>query len=153
MSGSPHRPPPDRGAKAMTNTVRWSQADLDAHNAKQDKFRNGVKAIVEERKQSKYRNKKCLIDGLTFDSLKEGRRYVALKHMQMSGQIEMLETQVELACFVKEQLICTYRPDFRYYKNGEMILEDVKGRKQRDPVYVIKRKLVKALYGIEILET
>lgn len=153
-----------RGGASVSNSVRWSKADLDAHNAKQDAFRAGVKRVVAEReldqatpKVSKHRNKKCVIDSLTFDSLKEGRRYVALKHMQMSGQIFGLEVQYELPCFVKGQTICVYRCDFRYRTAASVdsgyTYEDVKGRKMRDAVFVIKRKLVSALYDITILET
>ena len=44
-----------------------------------------------------------------------------------------------------------YKADFRYMQDGELIVEDVKGMKT--PIYNLKKKMIKAIYGIEILET
>lgn len=134
--------------------VRWTKEDLDRHNAKQDAFRAGVKHIVDERaapKPSKYRSKRCEIDGIPFQSLKEGRRYVELKNMQQAGQIGGLTMQCPIECIVNDVLVCTYIADFAYVARGETIFEDVKG--MRTDIYRLKRKLVKACTGIEILET
>lgn len=110
-----------------------------------------------ERKPSKYRNKPFEIDGLTFASKREGRRYVELKNMQQSGQITDLRMQVEIPCIVNEQQICTYVADFSY-RNADRVIafmqgtiyEDAKGA--RTDVYKLKRKLVRACMGIEIVE-
>ncbi len=52
-----------------------------------------------------------------------------------------------------QQRIGFYKADFRYEvtATGERVIEDVKG--VRTAVYRLKKKLVKALYGIEIIET
>ena len=50
-----------------------------------------------------------------------------------------------------EILICKYIPDFEYIEEGKKKTEDVKG--MRTDVYKLKRKMMKAFYGIEILET
>ena len=42
---------------------------------------------------SKYKAKKCVIDGIKFDSLKEGRRYRALKLLERAGEVQNLELQ------------------------------------------------------------
>jgi len=48
--------------------------------------------------------------------------------------------------------IGSYRADFTYVnEDGQPIVEDVKGF--RTPVYRLKKKLMRALYGIEILES
>ncbi len=49
-----------------------------------------------------------------------------------------------------------YIADFRYFDNERnvAVVEDVKGGKATmTPIYRLKKKLVKALYGIEIVET
>jgi hypothetical protein len=51
---------------------------------------------------------------------------------------------------VQGKLICTYVADFKYLENGKEVVEDVKGFKT--PVYKLKKKLVEAIYGIEIIE-
>jgi hypothetical protein len=50
-------------------------------------------------------------------------------------------------------LICTYIADLVYWRTGKPkeIVEDVKG--VRTPEYKIKKKLMKAIYGIDIFET
>lgn len=106
---------------------------------------------------SKYRNRKTEIDGLTFASKREGRRYVELKNMQLAGQITDLRMQVEIPCIVNEQQICTYVADFSY-RNADRVIafmqgtiyEDAKGA--RTDVYKLKRKLVRACTSIEIVE-
>ena len=90
-------------------------------------------------------------DGLTFHSRKEARRYTELKFMQQSKNISDLELQPKFELIVNGVKIGTYIGDFRYIENGETIIEDVKG--MRTPYYVLKRKLMLALYGIKILET
>jgi len=48
--------------------------------------------------------------------------------------------------------VTTYVADFRYKnKEGKEVVEDVKGFKTA--IYRLKKKLVKAYYGISILET
>jgi len=43
---------------------------------------------------AKYRSKKTIIDGITFDSLKEARRYRELRLLEKAGAISDLRTQV-----------------------------------------------------------
>jgi hypothetical protein len=45
---------------------------------------------------------------------------------------------------------CAYYADFVYYKDGELIVEDVKGVKTE--AYKIKKKLMLERYGIRITE-
>jgi hypothetical protein len=44
-----------------------------------------------------------------------------------------------------------YRADFVYKRNGEMVVNDVKG--YRTKVYLKKKRLMKSVHNIEILET
>lgn len=46
-------------------------------------------------KKNKYGNKKIVIDGIKFDSKKEGKKYLQLKIMKRGGQIKNFELQVK----------------------------------------------------------
>ena len=92
---------------------------------------------------SKYGNKKTIIDGITFDSKKEGNRYCELKLLERAGQITDLKLQVpfEICPSQQGERAIKYIADFTYTESGKKIVEDVKGK--RTDVYIIKRKLFK----------
>ncbi len=102
---------------------------------------------------TKYSNKPLTIDGIRFASKREGHRYANLKLMQEANEIEALELQPSFKIEINGMTICRYRADFTYKcrRTGETIIEDTKG--YRTPVYKLKRKLMKACHGIEVLET
>jgi hypothetical protein len=96
---------------------------------------------------SKYKAKKTTIDGITFDSKAEAKRYQELKLIERAGQIKNLSLQprftlqegfVNIHTGKKERMI-EYVADFMYLENGVIIVEDCKGFKTSD--YKIKRKL------------
>lgn len=100
---------------------------------------------------TKYNAKRTKVDGLDFDSKAEARRYQVLRLMERGGEIHGLTCHPRYPLVVNEQKICTYVGDFLYRtRDGKSILEDVKG--VRTPVYRLKKKLLLALYGIEICE-
>lgn len=103
---------------------------------------------------SKYKNKKTIFDGLTFDSQKEARRYKQLKVLEKQGLIQNLRMQVKYELIPKQkgERACFYIADFVYddIATGETVIEDVKGI--RTDVYKIKRKLMLYVYGIRITE-
>lgn len=104
------------------------------------------------RRQPKYRAKKTEVNGIIFASKKEASRYTDLWLMQRAGDIRDLELQPKYEIKVNGFKVCTYIADFRYKnRKGELITEDVKGL--RTPVYRLKAKLMKAVFGITILET
>lgn len=105
-------------------------------------------------KRRKFGNKPTTIDGRRFDSKKEAKRYCELKLLEASGQIRLLECQPRFAIEIDGHKITTYVADFAYVdtKAGRVI-EDVKGGSAtKTPVYRLKKKLVEAVYGIEIRE-
>jgi len=103
-------------------------------------------------KTLKYGNRKTVVDGMAFDSAKEARRYGELKLLERAGQITGLEIQPAFRLVVNNCLICTYKADFTYQDaKKQRIVEDVKGVKT--PVYRLKKKLMLAIHGVEILET
>lgn len=103
-------------------------------------------------KPSKYRNVKCEADGLKFDSLKERNRYTELKLLEDAGEIDFLEVHPLFRLMVEGELICKYSPDFSYYENGKLVVEDVKSEITKTYAYRIKKKLMKAIFGVEIRE-
>lgn len=106
---------------------------------------------------TKYNAKRTTVDGITFASQKEARRYQELKLLERAGKIHSLELQRRYPLKVEGELICTYVADFVYgesdgttIKSAVRIVEDTKGFQTRE--YKIKKKLMKAIYGIEIQE-
>lgn len=100
--------------------------------------------------RAKYRNKKTVVDGIKFDSQREATRYSVLKIMQAAGVISDLRLQVPYVITVNGLKICKYVADFVYVDRGRDVVEDVKGMKT--PTYNLKKKLMKAVHGIEIQE-
>lgn len=103
---------------------------------------------------SKYHNRKVEIDGIKFDSIKEGERYLELKLLLKAGKIRDLQLQVEFELIPKQagERACKYKADFVYHMadTGKMVVEDVKGKRTRE--YIIKRKLMLWRHGIKIVE-
>lgn len=116
--------------------------------------RRGAAPTLEiESAPSKYRSVRTEVDGIVFASRKEAARYDELKQMERGGQIKNLEMQVPFVFIHNGVRICCYYADFRYQMPmGEWVVEDVKGGK-RTKEYAIKRKMMRAFYSIEILET
>jgi hypothetical protein len=100
---------------------------------------------------NKYGNVKIEIDGIIFHSKGEANRYLELKHLMRGGVISRLELQPKFTIAINGYKICDYIADFSYIENGDRIVEDFKGH--RTDVYKLKKKLVKALYGVDIRET
>jgi Protein of unknown function (DUF1064) len=100
---------------------------------------------------SKYNAKRTEVDGITFASKKEAARYGELKLLQRLNELSELQLQPQFHIVVRGDMCGKYIADFSYKdKAGKQIVEDVKGIKT--PVYRLKKKLVEALYGIEIVE-
>jgi len=113
---------------------------------------------------SKYKNKKTVIDGITFMSQKEGMRYLQLKDRERNGLIKNLKLQVSYELQPSFKLdnktirAITYVADFTYMENinGDIpawkeVIEDVKGI--RTPLYKLKKKLFEYKYQTTIRET
>lgn len=103
--------------------------------------------------KAKYRNKPVVIGGRRFASIKEGNRALLLRQWEREGKISGLEFQPEFKIEVYGHTICRYFGDFAYMKDGKKIIEDCKSEATKTPVYRIKRKLMLAVHGIEVLET
>ena len=102
---------------------------------------------------SKYHAEPVIVDGVRFASKKEGKRYGELKLLQDAGEITDLICHPRWPLTVNGIRVANYEADFSYYdcRQERPVVEDVKGIKT--PVYRLKRRMMKAIYGIEISET
>ena len=117
---------------------------------------------------SKYHAKKTVVDGMVFDSKKEAREYGILKALERAGEISDLQRQVEFLLIPEQREPDTvgvrggirkgrlierkviYVADFTYMRDGEYVVEDVKGMRTKE--YVLKRKMMLHIHGIRIKE-
>lgn len=106
---------------------------------------------------SKYHSRKITRDGMTFDSVKEYRRFCELRLLERAGAVTELERQVKFELIPAQRIdgkvverACQYIADFVYQENGKRVVEDTKGMKTKD--YIIKRKLMLYIHGIRIKE-
>lgn len=109
----------------------------------------GVLVDIREKK-NKYGARRT--DG--FDSAKEARRYQDLKLMFHYGKIASLRLQPRFPLEVNCQLIATYVADFQYVdlKTLKVVVEDVKSKATKTTVYLLKKRLMKAIHNIDIKE-
>lgn len=112
-------------------------------------------------KQSKHKNVKVVIDGIKFDSMKEGKRYYELKLMAEKGLIVDLEIHKPFALVKAVVLDGRKKPPIRYFadfcywlpESKTMVVEDTKGASTRTlPAYRMKKHMMMAFHGIQITE-
>lgn len=128
----------------MGKTEHWSLEQYRAHIG-------GLNHDVEP-KTSKYRNQRCVIDGIGFDSRLEAAYYLYLKHQRKEARIAYFHRQVPFDLPGNTK----YRVDFQVVtmihrpENTEVEIEyiDVKGRET--PTFKLKRKQVEHLYPVKI---
>ena len=113
--------------------------------------------IYSNKKWSKYKNQKVVVDNILFDSKKEANYYTKLKILRDAGKISDLELQKRYALqqgfklHGKTYRAITYIADFVYKdQEGQTHVVDTKG--YRTQVYKIKKKLFMKKFGIEIEE-
>ena len=129
-------------------------------------------SLAEGQKASKYHNRhteRVAPSGtvIRFDSQREARRYDNLVAWEKTGEIKDLRLQVDFT--LQEAYTDTegrrvrsirYRADFTYYQRRMsqegfiwiLVVEDVKSRGTRTKDYLLKRKLMKDRFGIDIVE-
>lgn len=107
-------------------------------------------------KQSKYKNKKVVYNGIKFDSQKERNYYIKLKLLEDKGKIKDLKLQVKFELQPKFKSgnkniqAISYIADFTYLdEENKLHIIDTKG--VRTDVYKIKKKMMQ-YKGLEIEE-
>ncbi len=117
--------------------------------------------------RNKYNARKTVIDNVKFDSQKEASRYIYLKHMERRGKISDLQLQPKFYFTINGVNVrypntksgakgreITYSADFSYTdeeKCIDLVIEDTKGFKT--DIYKLKKAIIEAIHGIEIIET
>jgi hypothetical protein len=109
-------------------------------------------------RKHKYNAKKTTVDGITFDSQKEAKRWGELLILQRGGYICHLERQFKITLVERVRLHgeTRKRPDMRlvvdfvYYDIEKQICryEDAKGFET--PISRMKRHMALALHGINV---
>ncbi len=113
--------------------------------------------------RTKYHNRKVTVEGETYDSMKEYRRFCELVLLQRAGEISGLQRQVKFQLIpaqrtrgpdgkTRTERAVVYIADFVYTDNrtGRQIVEDVKGMRTKE--YILKRKMLLFFRGIAITE-
>ena len=101
-------------------------------------------------RRTKYNANKVKLDGYTFDSQAEARRYRELLLAQKAGEINQLKVHPRfklIAGFTykgKRVRPVFYEADFEYWQDGRHVVEDVKGFETA--VFKIKMKLFLCQY-------
>lgn len=127
--------------------------------------RQEAKALLSKPKRSKYRNEPVVIDGIRFDSKREGNRWLELKALEAAGEISHLELQPKFYLYGAKGPVlirskgypngrrAVWKGDFAYFCSirNKRICEDVKGF--RTQIFILKKAVVEACYpGLEIVE-
>lgn len=118
------------------------------------------RVLFAEARKPRLTSRRTVVDGESFQSEREARRWCELKIEQRAGRIRDLQRQVRYPLSVNGHLICVYISDFTYHRGDALIVEDVKAkvitkreeRATRTELYRLKKKLVAAVYGITITE-
>lgn len=102
---------------------------------------------------SKFGNQKVLIDGRTFDSRLEGRRYEQLKQLQAAGEVDHFLCQVPFWIAPGVRYVVDFMIVWksRFHSNSAdqwVVYEDVKGHLTQTSR--TKIKTVEHLYGVQI---
>jgi hypothetical protein len=123
---------------------RWTMTDIEKMGLKIVNTQKVVSKCVNLPKKQKYNNVKT--EG--FDSKHEYNCFKELELRQKTGKI------TALVCQVTFHLITgvSYKADFVYFDKSlkKFIVADAKGMKTKE--YIIKKKMMKEILGIEILE-
>ncbi len=98
-------------------------------------------------KRNKYGAKKTVVDGITFDSMKEARYYSTLMLAKKTGELLFFLRQVPLHLPGGTKLVVDF---VEFWADGEVKVTDVKGIPT--PVYKIKKREVEHHYPFKINE-
>lgn len=119
------------------------------------------RAQSKAKKPNKYRNRKVTYDGITFDSLKEARRWAELQRLEKAGAIRDLVRQpvFVLAPSVRIEGEARARPAIRYRADAgyvvaiscRPVVEDTKSPSTAmESTFRLKQHLMQSVHGISV---
>lgn len=108
--------------------------------------------------KNKFGAKKVSIDGITFDSIKESKEYLALQLELKNGDISNLFTHPRYPILINDIKICDVELDFEYFDRrvNKRRYIDVKAWDKKTAKYLVtnesklKKKMIEAYYGFEV---
>ena len=110
-----------------------------------------MKAVAKTARKNKYNNRRTELDGYTFDSIAESRRYAELKLLEKAGIISDLRVhpvyQLQKSFRTpegKSVRAINFELDFDYIENGIKVVEDVKG--VETAAFKLKHKMFLKMY-------
>lgn len=108
----------------------------------------------QEKSPNKYKNKKVVVDGKNFDSIKESAYYGQCKIEVLTGQIVRFEMQKRYYFVHNGVKLGYYKADFvKHLRGGGIQVVDVKSDFTRTlPRYRKQIRMMLAFYGIKIIE-
>lgn len=109
---------------------------------------------IKKPKKSKYKSVKCEHFGVKFDSKRERDQYIKYLHQQSIGEILSIKLQPRFDIIINGKFCGFYKADFEIELADKSIqVIDVKSEMTRKlPVYRLKKKMIKAIYNIDIVE-
>jgi hypothetical protein len=138
---------------------RMSEADFLAWQANLKGDKQPGEKLAPVAKPSKYRNRKCEHEGMTFDSKRELKRWLELRLRERAGEIRDLQRQVPFVLADRVDLgEKRIKPALRYYADfvyvetatGDKVVEDAKGKVV--PEYRTKKHLMASVHKLIIRE-
>lgn len=105
-------------------------------------------------KQGKYKSRGIYRDGLYFHSTGEADYYELLKIRLAGGEIKAFKRQVKFKISINGQQITSYVADFviELFDGSKQVLDYKSDFTRKLETYQIKKKLLMALYNINIIE-
>lgn len=108
------------------------------------------------KRANKYGARKTVVDGITFDSKREAKRWAELLLLERAGKIANLERQVRyllapsvhIAGEKRRRSALWFTADFVYVEGGATVVEDSKGFP--DTAFRIRQHLMKSVRGIDV---
>lgn len=97
---------------------------------------------------NKYRARKTVIDGITFDSASEAKRYGGLKLLERAGEICAIQIHPSYDLLIDGVKVGNYTPDFTYIRAGRMTVEDVKGVVTE--AASLRTRVFQAIYKVQV---
>lgn len=95
----------------------------------------------------KFRAKQTILDDIKFSSKKEAKRYQELKLLREKGEVLFFLRQTAFHLPGNVRYVCDFMV---FWTNGDITIEDVKGI--RTDLFIVKKKILEAVYPIEITE-
>lgn len=109
--------------------------------------------VAKPKRLNKFHAEPVVIDGHKFASRAEGNRYCDLRSELLGRLITDLKLHPSWPLHGTDgSVISKMTADFSYRRNGQFVVEDVKATPTKTRSYVIRKKMLKAEYGIEIVE-